>query len=129
MFTAEQIRLAHSKTRSGADFPSYIRDIKGLGVTFYETFLTDGHSVYHGRNNFELTTPPGFETVSIPGESNKEQLKADIADHQQGKSGYAEFIRQSTRNGVAKWAICMDAMTCTYYDRSGNKLLVEQIPQ
>jgi uncharacterized protein YbcV (DUF1398 family) len=129
MFTAEQIRLAHSKTRTGADFPFYIRDMKDLGVTFYETFLTDGHSVYHGRNNFELITQPRFEPVSIPGEINEEQLKADIADHQQGKSDYAEIIKQCTRNGVAKWAICMDAMTCTYYGRSGNKILVEQIPQ
>ena len=40
MFTVEQIKVAHSKVKSGADFPAYIQDIKKLGVTFYETFVT-----------------------------------------------------------------------------------------
>ena len=33
MFTVEQIKAAHSKVKSGADFPSYIKEIKSLGVT------------------------------------------------------------------------------------------------
>ncbi len=28
MFTVEQIKTAHSKVKSGADFPAYIQDIK-----------------------------------------------------------------------------------------------------
>jgi hypothetical protein len=34
MFAVEQIKTAHSKVKSGADFPAYIQDIKKLGVTF-----------------------------------------------------------------------------------------------
>lgn len=34
MFTVEQIKTAHSKVKSGADFPAYIQDIKKLGVTY-----------------------------------------------------------------------------------------------
>ena len=45
MFTAEQIKAAHGKVKSGADFPSYIKEIKGLGVTHYEAYITDGHRV------------------------------------------------------------------------------------
>ena len=47
MFTAEQIKAAHSKVKSGADFPSYIQEIKALGVTHYEAYVTDGHIDYH----------------------------------------------------------------------------------
>lgn len=36
MFTTEQIHAAHSKVKSGADFPNYIRDLKQLGVVYYE---------------------------------------------------------------------------------------------
>ena len=128
MFTEEQIRQVHSKVKSGADFPSYIQELKGLGVTYYETFLTDGHSVYHGKNHFELITQPRFGTVLIPDEINEAQLRADIANHQQGKSNYEEIIKQCTQNGVKKWAICMDGMTCSYFDKTGNKILVEKIP-
>jgi len=45
MFTTEQIKAAHGKIKSGADFPSYIKEIKGLGVTHYEAYITDGHRV------------------------------------------------------------------------------------
>lgn len=33
MFTAEQLTEAHSKVKSGADFPKYMQKIKGLSVT------------------------------------------------------------------------------------------------
>ena len=47
MFTVEQIKTAHSKVKSGADFPSYIKEIKSLGVTHYEAYVTDGHIDEH----------------------------------------------------------------------------------
>jgi uncharacterized protein YbcV (DUF1398 family) len=31
--------------------------------------------------------------------------------------------------GIEKRQICMNKMTCTYYDKSGNEILVEEIPQ
>lgn len=34
MFTAEQLKAAHSQVKSGADFPAYIQDIRKLGVTY-----------------------------------------------------------------------------------------------
>lgn len=48
MFTVAEIKAAHSKVKSGADFPAYIQDIKRLGVTYYETFVTDGHTDFYG---------------------------------------------------------------------------------
>ena len=33
MFTIQQIKDAHSKVKSGADFPKYMQDIIALGVT------------------------------------------------------------------------------------------------
>jgi len=45
MFTTEQIKAAHGKIKSGADFPSYINEIRGLGVTHYEAYVTVGHRV------------------------------------------------------------------------------------
>ena len=41
MFTLEQIKSAHSKVKSGADFPNYVQDIIKLGVIFYETHVSD----------------------------------------------------------------------------------------
>lgn len=129
MFTAEQIKTAHSKVKSGADFPSYIKEIKSLGVTHYEAYVTDGHIDYHGANNYTAKVPAKYEPLIIAGTSKDDEFKAGLTDHQQGKTDFAAFITMCAAFGIEKWEICMDKMTCTYYDKSGNEILVEEIPQ
>ncbi|WP_316930897.1 DUF1398 domain-containing protein [Epilithonimonas caeni] len=129
MFTVEQIKAAHSKVRSGADFPSYIKEIKELGVTYYETFVTDGHTDYYSENDYKTASPAKYEPLTIALESNKEQFKVDLKRHQQGKTDYPTFCNDCAKSGIEKWAVCMEKMTCTYYDLAGNEILVEQIPQ
>ncbi len=129
MFTLEQIKEIHSKVKSGADFPAYIQDMKKIGVTYYETFLMDGHSNYHGKGGYELASGPKYNVISVSEKVNLDQLKKDISNHQKGNSDYFQVSRECAANGVEKWAVCMDSMTCTYFDKSGNKLLVEQIPE
>ena len=67
MFTTVQINAAHGKVKSGADFPAYIQDIKKLGVTHYETFVSDGHTDYHGANSFKTTAPSKYCNPPRPG--------------------------------------------------------------
>ena len=129
MFTVEQIKAAHSKVKSGADFPAYIQDIKKLGVTFYETFVTDGHTDYFGANDYKTSSVAKYETLAIAETSNIEQFKADIKAHQQGKTDYPTFCKDCAKSGIEKWTVCMDKMTCTYYNLGGNEILVEHIPQ
>lgn len=129
MFTVEQIKAAHSKVKSGAEFPAYIQDIKKLGVTFYEIFVTDGHADYYGTNEYKTTSDAKYATLAIANAVNAEQFKKDLKEHQQGKTDYPTFIKMCATFGIEKWAVCMDKMTCTYYDKAGNEILVEQIPQ
>jgi uncharacterized protein YbcV (DUF1398 family) len=129
MFTVEQIKAAHSKVKSGADFPAYIQDIKKLGVTHYETFVTDGHTNYYGTNDYKTTLPARYEPLNIAEKCDKGRFQSDLIDHQQGKTDYPTFIRISANLGIEKWLVCMKKMTCTYYDKAGNEILVEQIPQ
>jgi len=129
MFTVEQIKTAHSKVKSGADFPAYIQDIKKIGVTYYETFVTDGHTDYYGENKYKTTSPARYEPVAIADTVDAEQFKKDLKEHQQGKTDYPTFIKMCATFGIEKWNVCMDKMTCTYYDRKGSEILVEEIPQ
>ena len=129
MFTVEQIKEKHSKVKSGADFPAYIQDIKKLGVTAYETFVADGHTDYHGSKDYTIATVGKSERLSIAEVSNAEQFKADLKAHQQGKTDYATFCQDCAKSGSEKWIVSMDNMTCAYYDRAGNEVLVEQIPE
>ena len=129
MFTVEQIKAAHSKVKSGADFPAYIKEIKSLGVTHYEAYVTDGHIDYHGANDFTAKVPAKYDPLVIAETSNAEKFKTELKAHQQGKTDFLTFIKMCATFGIEKWAICMDKMTCTYYDIAENEILVEKIPQ
>lgn len=129
MFSVEQIKAAHSIVKSGADYPAYIRDIKKLGVICYETFVSDGHTNYYGANDYKATAPANYEPLNIAEQCNKEQFAIDLKNHQQGKTDYPAFIKISADLGVEKWEVCMEQMACTYYDKAGNEILVEKIPQ
>jgi uncharacterized protein YbcV (DUF1398 family) len=129
MFKVEQIKAAHGKVKSGADFPSYIREIKVLGVTSYEVYVTDGHIDYHGANNYTAVVPPKYEPLEIAENLKDEEFKTELAAHQQGRTDFLTFINMCANCGIEKWAINMDKMTCIYFDKAGNEILVERIPQ
>ena len=128
MFTVEQIKTAHSKVKSGADFPAYIKEIKQLGVTYYETFVSDGHTDYLGAGDYKTATTAKYAVLKIAETSKPEQFKSDLIAHQQGKTSYLTFCNDCAKWGIQKWAVCMDKMTCTYYDKAGNEILVETVP-
>lgn len=128
-FTIEQIKQAHSKVKSGADFPRYIRDIKALGVRKYTTWLYDRHTDYEGGNGYVASSPGLEEKLEIAPESNIPQFQKELREHQGGKTDYPTFCRISANYGVEKWTVSLTEMTCTYYDRSGNEILVESIPE
>lgn len=128
MFTIEQIKTAHSKVRSGADFPAYIQEIKKLGITFYETFVADGHTDYYGANDYKISSVATYDALTIAATANNEQFKMGLKEHQQGRTDYTTFIKMCAICGIQKWAVSMDRMTCIYFDKAGNKILVEGIP-
>ncbi len=128
MFTLEQIKAAHSKVKSGADFPAYIREIKELGVSQYEAHVHDGHVEYHGAGQYTVKTPGRYEPLFIATTPDMEKFKAELLAHQQGKTDYVQFIHMCAETGVEKWEVCMDKMSCTYFDKAGREVLVEAIP-
>ncbi|SEL29927.1 DUF1398 domain-containing protein [Parapedobacter koreensis] len=129
MFTVTQIKQAHSNVKSGADFPAYIKDIKALGVTYYETYVADGHTDYYGADDYRISSVPRYNALDIADAPDIEQFKVDLKAHQQGETDYLTFVGTSAKLGIEKWAVCMEKMTCTYYDKAGNEILVEEIPQ
>ena len=129
MFTVEQINQAHEKVKSGADFPKYIQEIKQMGVTSFETWVTDSHTEYFGENNYQTKSLPQYENLTIADSSNREKFCRYLKIHQQGETDYFTFCRHCAETGIERWFVCLDEMTCTYYDKAKNKILVEPIPQ
>lgn len=129
MFTVEQIEQAHTNVKSGADFPAYIQKIKKLGVTGFETWVKDSHTDYFGENNFSISSKPKYAELTISPISDKENFITRLKEHQQGKTDYFAFCNDCAKTGIEKWVVSLSKMTCVYYDKSGNEILVEQIPQ
>ena len=128
MLTLAQITAAHSKVKSGADFPAFFQDLINLGVTHYHTHVADGHTDYFGDLGFVLSSPPKYDTLSIAAVVDVELFKADLKTHQQGKTDYPTFCKDCAKVGVASWEIQMNRKICTYLDLEGNEILVEIIP-
>ncbi len=129
MFTVDQIEQAHSKVKSGADFPKYIQEIKTLGVVAFETWVNDSHTEYFGENNFHTASKPKYAELIISEKSDGENFKARLKEHQQGKTDYFTFCKDCAETGIEKWIVNLHHMTCIYYDKIGIEILVEQIPQ
>lgn len=129
MFTIQQIKEAHSKVKSGSDFPNYIQDLIQLGVKSYDTFVADGHATYLGTDDYKTQSDEKYDEILVSDSSTIEQFKHYLKIHQQGQTDYLTFCNQSAQCGVEKWKVDTLAMTCTYYDKAGNKLLEETIPE
>jgi uncharacterized protein YbcV (DUF1398 family) len=128
MFTIDQIKAAHAKVKSGADFPNYALETKGLGVTSYELYVTDGHTAYHGADGFALSADAKWQPVEIAKKSNKGLLENSLKIHQQGQTDFLTFCRQAAEAGVEKWIVDMIKMICVYYDKAGSTMVTESIP-
>ncbi|TDO83281.1 uncharacterized protein YbcV (DUF1398 family) [Flavobacterium chryseum] len=128
MFTIEQIKDAHSKVKSGADFPNYIQDLIILGVKGYDTFVNDGHVEYYGVNNYNVTADEKYAKIKVADTANKERFIEYLVMHQDGQTDYLTFCNHSAQCGIAKWRVDILEMTCTYYDKAENEILIEKIP-
>jgi uncharacterized protein YbcV (DUF1398 family) len=127
MFTVEEIEQAHKKVKSGADFPNYLQEIKKLGVIGFETWVKDCHTQYFGEKNFCILAKPKYDELNISENSDKEKFRSRLKEHQQGKTDFITFCRDCAKTGIEKWVVSLVEMTCIYYDKIGNEILVEQI--
>lgn len=128
MFTIEQIEQAHEKVKSGADFPKYIQEIKEIGVTSFETWVKDSHTTYYGKNDYTTKSESKYDELTISENCNLDKFRVQIKAHQQGKTDYYTFCKDCAETGIEKWVVNLEAMTCIYFDKTENEILVEKIP-
>ena len=128
MFTLEQIASAHSKVKSGADFPQFVQDLKGLGVASYTTYVSDGRAEYIGEDGSTLGSGGKYPAKQIAQTSDGDRFVTRLKIHQNGETDYPTFCRDAAETGVDRWITDTAALTCTYYDRAGVEILAEEIP-
>ncbi|MCC4229501.1 DUF1398 domain-containing protein [Zunongwangia profunda] len=127
MFTVEQIESAHEKVKSGTDFPKYIQEIKEMGVISFKTWVYDSHTEYFG-NGFQTTSKAKYDNLRIANNCQKHVFVEYLKNHQKGETDYFTFCNHCAETGIEKWMVDLEKMTCTYYDKLGNEILVENVP-
>lgn len=127
-FTIAQIEQEHEKVKSGADFPKYIQAIKKLGVKEFVTYVSDSHTQYFGNDNYQLSSSPQYEPLTVDTVSNKKAFTKYLKIHQAGQTDYFSFCRHCAETGIDRWIVNLSLMTCTYYDQKDQLILTEPIP-
>ena len=127
-FTEQDIRAAYAKTRTGADFPRLIQDLKNLGIVSYDHMLASGSNIFHGEHGESVSLSNMGPSVLVSDQADLELLKKHISEHQRGLTNYPTLCGLAGQAGVEKWTSDLFAMTCTYFDKSGRKMHVELIP-
>ena len=65
MFTLDQINDIHERLGKQATLPEYLRALNAIGVDKYDSFITDGHSEYFGKDNQKIVSPPVHKKLTI----------------------------------------------------------------
>ncbi len=128
MFKLNEINEAHSKVKSGSDFPNYVQELIKLGVKKYDTFVRDGHTSFYGNDNYQIQSEPKYAELNVANIIDKERFRHYLKSHQRGQTDYPAFCNHAAETGVEKWTVNMNQMTCTYYDKANTKMFEEQIP-
>ena len=72
MFTIEQINELHERLGEADTLFEYVCALNAIGVEKYDSYLTDGHSEYFGKQGHKVISPPAHDKLSIAEKSNKE---------------------------------------------------------
>ena len=127
MFTLDQINDIHERLGKQATLPEYLKALKAIGVDRYDSFITDGHSEYFGKDNQKVVSPQVHKGLTIANTSNREGLLKHLSLHNEGKTDYLEMSLGLADSGTEKWSFDTNKMTITYYDKEGREMLVEAI--
>ncbi|GHO82285.1 DUF1398 domain-containing protein [Dictyobacter formicarum] len=127
MFTLEQLNEIHDRLGAMESFSQYVQALQALGVEKYDSYLTDGHSEFFGRDGHKVASPSVHDTLSICNKSDSEKVQAHLDLHNQGKTSYLEMSQGLADSGIEKWTVDTHRMTFACYDKQGRQLLIENI--
>ena len=127
MFTLEQINELHDRLGNMETLNLYLQALNAIGVEKFDSFITDGHSEFFGKDGQKVVSPPAHETLTVANTGHREKFMEHLDRHLQGKTSYLEMSKGLAESGVAKWTFDTNRMTATYYDKAGNEMLAEEV--
>jgi uncharacterized protein YbcV (DUF1398 family) len=127
VFTIEQIQELHGRLGRAESLLDYVESLAALGVVRYDSFVFDGHSEYTGSEGERVVSNAAHVELIIAEGSDRAAFLEHLRRHERGETDYLEMSTGLAASGIEKWTVDTEAMTMTFYDRSGVALLVEEI--
>ncbi|GLV54370.1 hypothetical protein KDH_12180 [Dictyobacter sp. S3.2.2.5] len=127
MFTLEQLNEIHDRLGTMESFSQYVRALRAVGVEKYDSYVTDGHSEFFGKNGHKVVSPAVHDILPIHEVSDSNKAQAHLDLHNQGKTSYLEMSKGLADSGVEKWTVDTHRMTFACYDKQEYELLKEEI--
>jgi|GEM_PF-2473740 hypothetical protein len=69
----------------------------------YDSFLTNGHSEYYGKDEYKVVSQPTHEIFTIAKDCNRENFLHQLNLYEQGKTNYFGISKGVTESGIEKW--------------------------
>ena len=102
MFTLEQINDVHDRLGNAETLSQYLKALKNIGVDYYDSFITDGHSEYFGKGGHKVISPPVHEKLPIAETSGllDKYYKKFASNHARNLDDFiTKHMQQTTNNG------------------------------
>ena len=127
MFTLEEIDEWHERLGSAETLAEFVQALAALGVDSCDSFVRDRQSDYWGTGRHRVTSPAVHDVLAVAQTSDRDAFLGHLRRHERGETSYIEMSKGMAASGIERWSVDTRAMTMTFYDGSGEALLVEQI--
>jgi len=102
-------------------FPKVVANLIGAGVRSYHADLATLRNTYYGADGDSYDEPlPLTAGPAIAGTFDKDALAATVRAIQQGRIGYAEFLRKIMSAGCAGYGVFIQGRKVMYFGRDGD---------
>ena len=127
MFTLEQVNNIHDEFGKSNSLVAYAEALKAVGVRSTVSFVTDGHSEFHGDDEYVVKTPAHHKEFIVTQAYNDELFRRCMKRSEKGKIDYIEMSKELAKAGVEKWTLDTEKLTFTYSDAFDRPVLIEQL--
>jgi uncharacterized protein YbcV (DUF1398 family) len=113
---AECMKLSFADT----PFPSIVQKLSGAGVAGYTADLITLRNTYYDAGTASVDERlPLADGPAIASTFDPAMVEASVRAIQQGKIGYAEFLRRIMRAGCARYCVFIAGRKAMYFGRNG----------
>jgi uncharacterized protein YbcV (DUF1398 family) len=114
---AECMRLSFADV----PFPAVVQKLAGAGVHAYTADLIGLRNTYYGaEREFLDERVPLTPSPAVAAKFDGASVAASVDAIQQGKVGYAEFLRRIMTAGCASYRVFIDGRKVMYFGRDGD---------